>query len=321
MSSKQNILVVDDEATNLLLVKAVFKKLEGDFDVLTAKNGTEALSLIYSNDIALAILDIQMPGMSGYELAQEMQKHEHSKNIPIIFLTAIFNEQENIHLGYASGAVDFLSKPFNKFILTQKAKVFLNLDRITKKLEVEIEKRKQIEEDLRIANQRLSELATTDGLTGLHNKRSFLDHLEGELNRAKRNSSFLSLLFIDIDHFKPFNDQFGHQAGDEALKEVADILTQSSREMDIVCRYGGEEFVIILPNTNDHLSKHVAERVRASIEKHDWKERDITCSFGIATTSSSSIPSGILIEQADQALYHSKENGRNKVSHFFEINV
>jgi diguanylate cyclase (GGDEF)-like protein len=326
MTENQKVIIVDDEPTNLLLLSAVLKKIEGDFQILQAKNGKEALDLMDNNEFALAILDIQMPIMDGYTLASKMQEHPKAKSTPIIFLTAIFNDDEHINKGYGAGAVDFIGKPFNKTILQQKARVFLKLDSqrkelelINKKLEYEITERKKTEEKLQVANQKLEELATTDSLTGLNNVRSFRAHLRKELERSHRNSTFTSILLLDVDKFKPFNDTYGHPAGDKALQDVAAILKETARDLDFVARYGGEEFVIILPNTNDELAKQAAERIRKAIANHPWEVREITVNIGISTVISATMTPEELIEQADQALYFSKENGRNRSTHFSQI--
>jgi diguanylate cyclase (GGDEF)-like protein/PAS domain S-box-containing protein len=173
--------------------------------------------------------------------------------------------------------------------------------------------------ELEEANRRLEALATSDGLTGLMNHRTFQDGLERELRLANRNGTQISLIFLDIDSFKSFNDEFGHQAGDEVLRGVALALKDAVRETDIVARYGGEEVVVILPNTDAEGAKLVSEKLRASLEETEWTYRKVTASFGVTTLTHGVQDRQILIEQADRALYHSKSTGRNRVTHYWDL--
>jgi diguanylate cyclase (GGDEF)-like protein/PAS domain S-box-containing protein len=180
----------------------------------------------------------------------------------------------------------------------------------------EIEQRKW---ELEEANARLQSLASTDGLTGLQNHRSFQEVLARDLKRSARDDSFLSVVLLDVDEFKKYNDSFGHPAGDAILKQLADILLECSRESDLVARYGGEEFIAILPNTSAEGAIQMAERMRTSIDTAVWKNRKVTASFGVATTSGGSGTTQDLIQAADKALYASKAAGRNKVLHSQDI--
>ena len=177
------------------------------------------------------------------------------------------------------------------------------------KLELECQK-----EELEAANIFLQALATTDGLTGLANHRHFQERLAEEFRRTQRYGLPLSLILLDVDHFKKYNDAFGHPAGDVVLKRVADILKDTARETDIVARYGGEEFAIILPETDNLGAVAVAERIRESIAEAVWDKREITVSVGVSSVSITIKNGAELVEQADQSLYTSKSNGRNRVS-------
>jgi diguanylate cyclase (GGDEF)-like protein len=173
--------------------------------------------------------------------------------------------------------------------------------------------------ELALANARLESLATTDGLTGLKNHRAFQDFLEHHFQLARRHNTELSLLLIDVDHFKTFNDTFGHPAGDQVLKEVALVLEEMARATDLVGRYGGEEFVLVLPKTDADGALKIAERIREATEKRNWSLRKITVSIGAATYNPQMHIRTELIEQADQALYASKQGGRNRATHFTDI--
>jgi diguanylate cyclase (GGDEF)-like protein len=167
--------------------------------------------------------------------------------------------------------------------------------------------------EIAVANVRLQSLATTDGLTGLKNHREFQDALEREYDRATRYGTPLSLLMMDVDYFKQFNDQFGHPAGDTVLIKVARILTRESRSESVVARYGGEEFAVILPNCGSDDAANVAERIRRTIELGPWDCRPITVSIGIATMIGCELDRIALIAQADGAMYQAKVGGRNRV--------
>ncbi len=175
------------------------------------------------------------------------------------------------------------------------------------------------QEQLRIANEKLEELATTDGLTSLKNHRTFKAQLIEEYNRASRYSEPLSLLLLDVDKFKQFNDSFGHPAGDEVLKTVSRRLEAATRNTDVVARYGGEEFVILLPYTGHDDALGLAERVRASIEEVEWDKRAITVSIGVGTAGDGVSSAEEFVSLTDEALYHSKLTGRNRVTHFDEL--
>lgn len=172
--------------------------------------------------------------------------------------------------------------------------------------------------ELEQANQKLEDLARTDGLTGLFNHRHFQDTLAREMKLALRGGVALSVILLDVDHFKKYNDSFGHPAGDFVLKQIATVLTESARASDVVARYGGEEFAIILSMTDAEGAVVVAERVRAAVEGAEWPERAITASFGVASMGIYQSPS-TLIKAADEALYAAKEAGRNRIMHVSQL--
>jgi len=178
---------------------------------------------------------------------------------------------------------------------------------------VDVTYRVEYENQLKALNQKLQSLAVTDGLTGLHNHRAFQDYLEEQFQTAMRNKQPLALILMDVDHFKQYNDTYGHQAGDEVLRQVAQILSAHVREGDFVARYGGEEFVVVLPRTDLESAVAVAERLRRAVESAKWQLRPVTGSFGVAAIRPDMETRQELIEAADQALYQAKTNGRNRV--------
>lgn len=169
------------------------------------------------------------------------------------------------------------------------------------------------------ANDMLENLANNDGLTGVANHRAFQDNLDRQMEISKKTGHSLSLLIIDVDNFKSFNDDFGHQIGDDVLIEVASVISGSARADDFSARYGGEEFVVILPQTSELIALNVAERMRECIENHGWSRRAVTVSIGVATLAQREIAKDILIEEADRALYASKHAGRNRSTHFSSL--
>ena len=178
---------------------------------------------------------------------------------------------------------------------------------------VDVTYRVEYENQLKALNQKLQSLAVTDGLTGLHNHRAFQDNQEEQFQTAMRNKQPLALILMDVDHFKQYNDTYGHQAGDEVLRQVAQILQANVREGDFVARYGGEEFVIVLPRTDLESAVAVAERLREAVQSAEWRLRPVTGSFGVACIRPDMETRQELIEAADQALYQAKKNGRNRV--------
>lgn len=169
------------------------------------------------------------------------------------------------------------------------------------------------------ANEKLAEMVTTDGLTGLKNHRYFREMLEKTFMRAVREGTPLSIVMLDVDKFKQYNDTFGHPAGDEVLRTVATLLQRSTRRNDLVARYGGEEFVLLLPDTGEHEARKVAERVRKAVANHPWTLRPVTISLGIATLDEDASTPSLLVDQADKALYFSKNHGRNRVTHSADV--
>jgi len=178
---------------------------------------------------------------------------------------------------------------------------------------VDVTYRVEYENQLKALNQKLQSLAVTDGLTGLHNHRAFQDYLEEQFQVAMRTKQPLALILMDVDHFKQYNDTYGHQAGDEVLRQVAQILQANVREGDFVARYGGEEFVVALPRADLESAVAIAERLRHAVEAAEWSLRPVTGSFGVAGIRPDMETRQELIEAADQALYQAKKNGRNRV--------
>jgi two-component system, cell cycle response regulator len=353
---RPKVLVVDDEPSNIELLQRTLRR---QYEVLSATSGQQAVELIRANaDLALVLTDQRMPGMTGVELLR------HSLSIApeavrIVFTgyTEFQDVLDAINLGQVSR---FLLKPIEPdrlvnavkealevFLLSRERSFLLaELEKRNKRLEehekelerlvadrtAELKSRNQelasANEALRAANARLSELALRDGLTGLYNHRYFQERLAAEVARSRRHDHPVALLFLDIDFFKVFNDQHGHQAGDEALKGIAALLVQGSRlgdvvarvrSTDVVARYGGEEFAIVLPETDRDGAQAKAEIIRASVEAHRFTAGSnhsgrLTVSIGVASFPLDAIDAPTLLRRADKALYRAKDGGRNRVA-------
>ena len=292
---KPTILVVDDMTTTLLLLHDLLKDT---YEVKIAKSGTKALEILESpNDIDLILLDIEMPDINGYDVCKRIKNNETIKNIPIIFITGR-TSQEDEEYGLNLGAIDYITKPFNNAIVKLRIKNYL---------------------DLKIKNDMLEKLSMYDGLTNIRNRRFFDETFEKTFSEIKRDKKSLAVLMIDIDFFKPYNDNYGHGQGDETLRKVAKALEKTiKRASDFVARYGGEEFVILLKDINKDGVEAVANNLLNAIRElkitHEFSkiENYVTVSIGASFYNSSSDVTKLeLLLKADETLYNVKNSGRN----------
>ncbi|MBM4055766.1 MAG: diguanylate cyclase [Planctomycetes bacterium] len=268
----------------------------------------------------LILMDIMMPDIDGIEACRRIKKCADFKDIPIIMVTGK-TDIEYLQIAFSEGAVDYITKPINKVELLARVRSVLRLKH-------EIDHRKSREKELievtrqlEAANQMLLQLSFSDALTGVANRRSFEKIYSKEWGRVARHSRPISLIMIDIDYFKLYNDTYGHPQGDVCLKQVAKALRDAlKRPGDVVARYGGEEFVIVLPDTDTEGACQIAESIRVNIDtlrlefKESLASNQVTVSMGISTT----VPdintlSDSLINSADKALYQAKSEGRNRV--------
>ncbi len=295
MTSKPKILIVDDEPFNVIYLTGILKSLG---DIVSATNGEEALAMARAENPDLIVLDVVMPGIDGHEVCRRLKGDEATQPIPVIFVTANDMLEDEV-LGLELGAVDFIRKPIHPRITLSRVRNHLDAKRHRELLE---------------------ELAFIDGLTGIANRRRFDEVLADELKRCARSGKPVSLVLMDIDHFKAYNDNYGHGGGDECLRRVAAAFEDAvQRPADTVARYGGEEFAYILPETDIAGAQAVAEilleAVRALGEKHEFSTAGsiVTISAGVASV----IPADgyapqALIEAADECLYEAKKAGRNR---------
>ena len=293
---RPKLLVVDDQRINILVLNELFRN---DCEVFMATNGEQALQICRAQLPDLVLLDVQMDGIDGFEVCRRLKADAESRNIPVIFITAQGGEADEVR-GLQLGAVDFIAKPINPVIVRARVQTHLTL---------------KLQSDL------LRSMALFDGLTGVPNRRKFDEQLVRDWRQSQREQTALSVILIDVDHFKRYNDHYGHQAGDAALQAVARVLDGTlKRPHDLLARYGGEEFVGVLPNTGLSEAVELAERMQAGVRALNLEHSGspeaqvVTISLGVATVvARSDLAPQALVEAADQQLYAAKQAGRARV--------
>jgi diguanylate cyclase (GGDEF)-like protein len=305
------ILIVDDHDDNVELLRA---RLDAwGYTTDTASDGAEALEKVEQHPPDLVLLDVMMPKIDGIEVARRVKANPSLPFIPIIMQTAL-DATENKVEGLEAGADDYITKPIDFAELKARLTSMLRIKRLQEELE---ERERQLLE----ANERLRYMSQTDALTGLDNRRNLEERIDEMFEHAKRLNEPFSCVMCDLDRFKSVNDTYGHQAGDAVLKQFAKILRLEVREIDRAGRYGGEEFMLLLPGTVLDAAVRFAERVRKHVESHTFRfdDTDIqrTASFGVSAWPHPRIADcDALVRAADDALYVAKETGRNRVVRF-----
>lgn len=292
---RPRLLVVDDQPVNL---QALYRVFGSDHQVFSATRAEQALAIAQQERPDLVLLDLELGASSGLDLCRQLKQLPATAEVPVIFVTAHGSQEAEV-AGLQAGAVDFIHKPIHPVIVRARVNTHLQLKR---------------QADL------LRELAFRDGLTGLANRRAFDERLALELRHALRSQQALSLLLIDVDFFKRYNDHYGHQAGDAALRAVAGVLSDNMlRPVDMAARYGGEEFACLLPETPLEGALSVAERLRADLQTlqlpHAASEvaPHLTLSVGaVSTPGRPGVPPQRLLQAADQQLYQAKRAGRHR---------
>jgi two-component system, cell cycle response regulator len=310
------ILVAEDDRTSALVLQKSLEKM--GYEVAMASNGAEALRKINELDLNLVISDWMMPEVDGLELCRQLRHQRKGGYVYVILLTAKGRREDRLE-ALKSGADDFLVKPLDREELHARLHVARRILDMQAELRERQTRLEQACAAVETQNARLTEMAVTDSLTGLKNRRHFMEVLESSFEFAKRKEQPLSLAMLDVDKFKSYNDSFGHPAGDKLLIDLARTLNQSSRAYDLVARFGGEEFVILMPAADCAASRSLGDRVRAAVEHFPWPMRHVTASIGVATLTPETCSASSLLDQADQALYCSKERGRNVVTHYDDI--
>ena len=297
-----NVLIVDDDA-------AIRDSLHefvsmANYKSYKASSAEEALELLKKRNMDVVITDIMLPGLDGLELTDLIKKSYDTDIIVMTGYSGNYSYEEAIN----KGASDLVFKP------VRYKELLMRLKRVLKE--------QQLTRDRIQMLGKLQKLAITDGLTKLYNSRYFYNQVDLEVDRSNRYHHTLSLLLLDIDHFKVYNDTYGHLEGDKVLVRIGEVIKACLRKMDTAYRYGGEEFTVILPETNGQEAIHVAERIRSSIEQEVFspdsgQENKITISIGVTEHINGERISA-LVERADKAMYISKENGRNRISALFQ---
>ncbi len=292
---KPKLLVVDDQPIN---IQVMYQAFAGEYQVFMATSGAQALAVCKNNPPDLILLDVVMPGMDGFEVCRQLKTDDATRHIPVIFVTAHTDAAQETH-GLSVGAVDFIAKPVNPDVVRARVKTHLTL---------------KFQSDL------LRKLVFLDGLTGVFNRRYFDQQFATEWSRSVRNNAPLSLILLDVDYFKRYNDRYGHQAGDDTLRMIAATLKSTLRRpADLVARYGGEEFACILPETSFedamNLALDLERRIRFQGIPHADSTVDsvVTISLGLATRDGSTDgDSPTLLSLADSQLYKAKNTGRGR---------
>jgi diguanylate cyclase (GGDEF)-like protein len=272
-----------------------------------AESVIDGFKIALSEPLDVILCDLDMPGMDGFKFLSMIKTRKELQDIPVILVTGV-NDQDSKIRGLERGASDYLTKPYDPAELIARVKVQLKI--------------KTLQDSLKKSNQALMELSNTDPLTHLSNRRFLMKTLEKELQRCERSQKPMALIMVDVDHFKPVNDTYGHQQGDVVLQTLADQMKAHLRDYDLAARFGGEEFALVLPETALAEAVQVAERLRVAISElripagHD--EIRLTISLGVATYPHPKVRTvDNLILEADRALYNAKEKGRNRVETIF----
>ncbi len=269
--------------------------------VVEASNGLTGLKILAQQKIDLVLCDVVMPEIDGFKFLQLMKAKPEFRDIPVILLTGEESTDKKVK-GLEQGASDYITKPFESSELIARVKVQLKM--------------KALQDELKEKNVQLERLAATDALTKIHNRRYFMELLEVEFAKCERFHHDMGLVLLDIDFFKKVNDTYGHPEGDRVLVDVAQTLQASTRKVDLLARFGGEEFIVLLPSTDLKGSKFVAEKLREEIAKQiSVGGKPVTISVGLAHTPTTPgvTTSDALIQRADEALYRAKAAGRNRV--------
>lgn len=291
--TKPRVLIIDNSKDIHRLVSLCLKK-EG-IEIVSAESGEQGLAMAVSQQPSLILLDLELPGIHGFSVLKDLKSNESTVDVPVIVFSWNNLVDDKVR-SFDLGANDYITKPFEMTELRARVRQALRMRQLI---------------------QMLAQRAQLDGLTGLWNRSFFNQRWLEECARANRYGHPLSVAMLDLDYFKTINDTYGHAAGDAALMGTARLLQQECRQHDLVCRYGGEEFVIVMPETGSADALIVCERIRACIESTTWPrhpERRITASIGVAGTS---VPILITpdrwVELADANLYAAKSKGRNRV--------
>ena len=338
------VLLVNDDAASLFALESLLMGAPHDYQLITASSGHEALRQVLRHEFAVILLDVNMPGMDGFETADAIHSHPRSSAVPIIFITAHYADEMHRLRAYQKGAVDYLFTPVIPQILQTKVAVFVSLTRNNLELVAKTEELSRLYQDLgvqrlqdleringelelevaerKLAEQRAHELSIRDALTGLVNRRALIQQLEHAVAYADRHHSEFALLFLDLDKFKRINDTLGHEAGDELLRQVAARLLAAVRVSDVVARLGGDEFVVLLEGAgaSDNAARVARKIEQANLQPYRIGGRHVHTSscIGIGLYPQDGGSAALLMRNADTAMYHAKQHKRGSIEYFRE---
>ncbi len=287
------ILLIDDCADVHRLLETRLKREA--FRIVGADGGEDGLRLVHEVKPAIILLDLDMPGMDGFEVLRRLKDHPEASEIPVLVISGMHSPHDKV-TAFDLGAVDYITKPFDMTELRMRVRSAMRMRQLV---------------------LMLAQKAQIDGLTGLWNRAYFDRRWSNETSRVKRSGGALTIALLDLDHFKSINDTYGHPAGDEVLQTFARVMLGQIRQSDVACRYGGEEFAIIMPDTDPAAAVGVCDRIRAKLEAVVWPRhpnRSMTVSVGVVGTGgATTLSPRRWVEQADRKLYDAKSGGRNRV--------
>lgn len=306
----EKILVVDDHPGNIRIIAAM---LQTEYKVLAANNGERAIKIAEESEPDLILLDVMMPDLDGFSVCEILKNNPKTEDIPIIFITAK-TEIDDVVKGFSIGGCDYISKPFNPEELFARVNTHIELKKSKELL-------KKYINELEAKNRELDLMSKTDYLTELANRRFMVTRLKEEIVNTEKTGRKFSILLCDIDYFKKINDTYGHEIGDLILKEVTLSIKESVRECDLVSRWGGEEFLVLLIDTDIISAANIAEKIRDRVEQKAIMVNNMaiksTISIGV-TEYIHELSISQNINNADKALYQSKNDGRNRVTEYKE---
>ncbi|MBH9552667.1 GGDEF domain-containing response regulator [Inhella gelatinilytica] len=315
------ILVVDDEIEHLNAISELLQA--GGYQVLRTSRSERALAIAQGSQPDLIITDWDMPVLTGIELIRQLKAQADTRDIPVIMCTGSMTSSENLDTALEAGAVDYVRKPAEPLELRARVRSMLQLSASYRQIKANEQALARQNELLSQQKEALHVAATTDRLTGVHNRAYLMDHLAREFSNSARYGHAFSCLLMDIDHFKSFNDQHGHLIGDAVLQHTAQMLAGKIRRGDVLARYGGEEFVVLLPGTAAPAAAVLAESLRAAVAESVCVQGalhlQVNVSIGVADNQQGQPASeSALLKHADEALYAAKRQGRNRVVVFGE---
>jgi diguanylate cyclase (GGDEF)-like protein len=313
-SYNATILIVDDHPTNL---QVLLDSLQNSgYRTLIARNGEGAIKQAAFAQPDLILLDVMMPGIDGFETCQRLKQQDVTCDIPVIFMTALVETVDKVR-GFEAGGVDYITKPFDQAELLARVKAHLELRRYQGELQRSNQQLAKANAELQEAQQQLELAARTDPLTQLSNRRDMIEKLDYEKVRHKRSQQAFALILSDIDDFKMFNDTYGHDCGDFILVSVADVMRSMLREQDQLARWGGEEFLVMLLETDLQRAGIVAEKIRETIATnlflYKGLQLSVSMTFGVSVFDTFEKSIDGCIKKADLALYRGKDHGKNRV--------